>query len=131
MNKILYLVRGLPGAGKSTLAHLISENVCEADLYFMKTGEYQFDMNKLALAHQWCRGRCESLMIDNVSTIVVSNTLTSEKELQPYTELAEQYRYGIVSLVVENRHGNKSIHNVPDDTLDKMEARLKSSIKLK
>jgi predicted kinase len=129
--KTMFLLRGLPGSGKSTLSEQLSEIVCEADMYFMKNGEYQFDMNKLGLAHQWCRMRCESYMHDGVVSIVVSNTFTSEKELEPYIELANQYGYRIVSLVVENRHGNKSIHNVPDDTMDKMEARLINSIKLR
>jgi hypothetical protein len=70
-------------------------------------------------------------MKDEQPTVVVSNTLTSEKELKPYIELAEKYGYQIVSLIVENRHGNKSIHDVPDETLERMEVRLKGSIKLR
>jgi hypothetical protein len=57
--------------------------------------------------------------------------LTSEKELAPYIELAQKYGYQIISLIVENRHGNKSVHDVPDETLDRMEVRLKGSIKLR
>jgi len=129
--KTLYLLRGLPGAGKSTLSSKLSSNVCEADMYFMKDGEYKFDLNELYLAHRWCRVRCEGFMSDGVDNVVVSNTLTSESELTPYIELAETYGYMIVSVVVENRHGNKSIHDVPTETLDKMEHRLKGSIKLR
>jgi predicted kinase len=129
--KVMYLLRGLPGAGKSTLANQLSSNICEADMYFMRNGEYQFDMNLLGAAHMWCRMRCEDFMKDEQPTVVVSNTLTSEKELKPYIEFAEKYRYQIISLIVENRHGNKSIHDVPDETLERMEVRLKESIKLR
>ena len=129
--KIIYLLRGLPGAGKSTLAYQLSPNICEADMFFMINGEYRFDMNLLGAAHMWCRMRCEDFMKDEQPTVVVSNTLTSEKELKPYIELAEKYGYQIISLVVENRHDNKSVHDVPDETLDRMEVRLKSSIKLR
>jgi predicted kinase len=100
-------------------------------MYFMRTGEYQFDINGLPAAHFWCRSRCESFMQSGEDTIVISNTLTSNKELEPYIELAEKYGYQITSLIVENRHGNKSIHDVPDETMDRMEARLKSNIKLR
>lgn len=100
-------------------------------MYFMRNGEYQFDMNLLGAAHMWCRMRCEDFMKDEQPTVVVSNTLTSEKELKPYIELAEKYGYQIVSLIVENRHGNKSIHDVPNETLDRMEVRLKGSLKLR
>jgi predicted kinase len=129
--KALILLRGLPGSGKSTLANQLSPNICEADMYFMRNGKYEFDMNLLPAAHMWCRMRCEDFMKDDQSTIVVSNTLTSEKELKPYVELAEKYGYQIISLVVENRHGNKSIHDVPDETLNRMEDRLRNSIKLR
>jgi len=55
--------------------------------------------------------------------IVVSNTSTTEKEMEPYLKLAEKYDYKVVSLIVENRHGNKSVHNVPDETMEKMRNR--------
>ena len=67
-------------------------------------------------------------MIKNEPNIVVSNTFTTEKELQPYLELAMKYDYKVVSLIVENRHGSQSIHNVPEETLVKMKNRF--SIKL-
>lgn len=100
-------------------------------MYFMRNDKYEFDMELLPAAHMWCRTLCNSYMMDGRETIVVSNTLTSEKELAPYIELATQYGYTVVSLIVENRHGNKSIHDVPDETLDRMEVRLKGSIKLR
>lgn len=130
MTKTLYLLRGLPGSGKSTLANKLSSIVCEADMYFMRDGKYQFDMNGLPAAHFWCRSRCEAFMKEGEESVVVSNTLTSEDELKPYVEMAEKYGYRIVSLIVENRHGNSSIHDVPKETIEKMEKRLKNSIKL-
>ena len=45
--KVLYLVRGLPGSGKSTFAKKLVHSdflVCEADKYFMVNGEYKFDV---------------------------------------------------------------------------------------
>ena len=62
------------------------------------------------------------------SEIVVSNTSTTEKELQPYINLANEYGYNIVSLVIENRHGNKNEHRVPDETLDAMKKRFEISL---
>jgi hypothetical protein len=34
-----------------------------------------------------------------------------------------KYGYRVFSIVVENRHGGKDIHNVPQDALDAMEKR--------
>lgn len=135
--KILILLRGLPGSGKSTFANYIfSNNIFEADQYFYdEDGNYNFDASKLYEAHKWCQLRVEHAMEDNLesngmyfSEIVVSNTSTTEKELEPYLELAKKYDYQVVSLIVENRHGNKSVHNVPEETIERMKQRF--SIKL-
>ena len=120
--KTLILVRGLPGAGKSTFAKTLGGIHIEADHYFMKDGEYKFDASKLKQAHEYCRISAEGWMMEGYN-IVVSNTFTTSKEMQPYYELAEKYGYQVCSLIVENRHGSTSIHSVPDDTLDKMEKR--------
>jgi ABC-type molybdenum transport system ATPase subunit/photorepair protein PhrA len=128
--KELILLRGLPGAGKTTFANVVcSEYVrCEADDYFIdeETGEYKFNQRDLPKAHNWCQWRVESYMQDNhmndqfYERIVVSNTFTSEWEMKPYYELALKYGYRVHSLIVENRHGNKSVHNVPDATMGNM-----------
>jgi hypothetical protein len=49
--------------------------------------------------------------------------------MEDYYKLAEQYGYKVVSLIVENRHGNKNIHNVPDETLEKMESRFQIKLR--
>lgn len=99
--------------------------IVEADKFFEKDGEYKFDPTKLKDAHQWCRDTVEQHMKNNIKyqfypEIVVSNTFTQEWEMQPYIDLANKYGYKIFSLIVENRHGNKSVHNVPDETIQKM-----------
>jgi predicted kinase len=129
MNKILTLVRGLPGSGKSTFANLITNefSVCEADKFFYdKEGNYNFDATKLRIAHEWCREQVETRMKDNQNNpqfypeIVVSNTFTQEWEMKAYYKLAEQYGYKVFSIIVENRHGGVNQHGVPTDKLKQM-----------
>lgn len=138
MTKTLFLIRGIPGSGKSTFAHQIWDDhaICEADKFFYdREGNYNFDASKLHQAHVWCQDRVEVKMIlnkikdEHYTEIVVSNTSTTDSELEPYIELANKYGYRVVSLIVENRHGNKSVHNVPEETLEKMEKRF--SVKLR
>lgn len=138
LNKNLILLRGLPGAGKSTFANFIWNEyaICEADKFFYdKEGNYNFDGSKIKQAHEWCRNEVETRMKDNEANpqyypeIVVSNTFTQEWEMEPYYELAKQYGYRVQSLIVENRHGNKSVHGVPDETLEKMESRFEVKLK--
>ena len=128
MAKELFLLRGLPGSGKSTLAAQLGGSLVEADRYFMEYGEYKFDASKLKEAHAWCRDQVRKWMeVDNagydVDRIVVSNTFTQEWEMKPYYELAEKYGYRFHSIVVENRHGGKNVHNVPDEAIDRMRKR--------
>lgn len=127
--KNLILLRGLPGAGKTYLAYLIWTTIFEADKFFEKEGEYKFDAAKLPEAHAWCKSEVENAMIQNKISehlypeIVVCNTFTMEWEMEDYFKLAEQYGYQVVSLIVENRHGYKNVHDVPDEKVQQMKER--------
>ena len=81
--KTLYIVRGVPGSGKSTFAQSLDCPVFEADQYFIdsETGEYKFDGSKIKLAHNWCKLRVEQSMEDDSQKIAVSNTFTQEWEM--------------------------------------------------
>ena len=126
--KELFLLRGLPGAGKSTLAKQLvgDKDYChkEADMYFVNgKGNYNFKPSQLKDAHQWCQEEIEFVMRLEHSPVVVSNTFTQEKELEPYYQLAEKYGYRVYSLIVENRHGGVNEHGVPEEKLEQMKQR--------
>ena len=123
MNKILYILRGLPGSGKSTLGKSIAVASVAADDYFDKFFGGQFIQHNLPEAHKWCQDAVHNYMCDEVPSIAVCNTFTQEWEMKPYLEMAEKLGYTVFSIVVENRHGNKSIHNVPEKTIEKMRKR--------
>ena len=120
--KELFLLRGLPGAGKSTLAKMICSQHVEADMFFIQDGEYKFDASKLKQAHAWCQDKTEVWM-RNGYNVVVSNTFTQEWEMEAYYKLAEKYGYQVHSLVIENRHGGINEHGVPADKLEQMKNR--------
>ncbi len=125
----LIIVRGLPGSGKSTLAQKFAESVVdrhyEADQYFIVNGEYQFDVNKLGRAHEWCQERTRSALRDGKS-VVVSNTFTTVKELRPYFAIAQEFNIVPQVIVVQNDFGN--VHSVPAETLAKMKQRFQFDI---
>jgi predicted kinase len=133
MEKILFIVRGVPGSGKSTLAKLLvgEKGYChkEADIYFVdREGNYKFKPSKIKAAHEWCQEEIEFLMKYEHSRIAVSNTFTQEWEMESYYELAKKYGYTVFSIIVENRHGGVNEHGVPDEKIDQMKNRF--SIKL-
>lgn len=126
--KTLFLLRGLPGAGKSTLADSLGIDYVEADMFFMQDGEYKFDGTKIKLAHEWCQDRVRKIMEYGMS-VAVANTFTQEWEMEPYLEMAEEFGYRVNSLIVENRHGNESVHEVPAQAMDIMEKRFEIKLR--
>lgn len=124
----LILLRGVPGSGKTTLGNAILftnqsniQDVLSADNFFInEKGEYIFDFTKLKEAHNDCQVKCAERMRNQFSKIVVANTFTQEWEMEPYFVMAERYNYRIHTVIVENRHGNKNIHNVPKEKIEQM-----------
>lgn len=130
MKPKLILIRGLPGSGKSTLAQEIvlgKENWehYEADMYFMNNGKYDFNPSLLGRAHGWCQNEVDSAL-DYGINVVVSNTFTTLKELKPYFLIAKEH--GIIPSVVYCQHVYGSVHDVPQETIDKMKARWRNDV---
>lgn len=131
--KTLYLIRGVPGSGKSSFAQElldcgIVQKVFEADSYFVDNyGTYIFDAKYLPQAHYICQDNTRYWLERNRS-VAVSNTSTTEKEVETYAKIAEETGAKFVSIIVENRHGGTNLHNVPEEKIEQMRKRF--SVKL-
>ena len=65
----LYLIIGVPGSGKSTYAKELADKltytlgytpkIYEADMYFNRSGNYQWKPEYLGHAHKWCQSKVE------------------------------------------------------------------------
>ena len=132
MNKtneiILYVFRGLPGSGKTSFAKTFDLNFFEADQYFEKFNNNKYDFKLLKKAHQYCYQSVKQ-ELKNGRSAVVSNTMTSKKEVKEYEDLAKELNVKFVSIILENRHNGVSIHNVPKLSIENMNKRF--DIKLK
>jgi predicted kinase len=124
MEKILYIVRGIPGSGKTTFAKQLTSNVFEADHYFYDNdGNYNFIASEIKEAHIECQQFVGYAMESGILKIAVSNTFTQEWEMEPYFELAKTHGFKIFSIVVENRHGGTNVHDCPEDKIELMRNR--------
>ena len=120
----LYLIRGLPGSGKSTFAWQLFKNrlvqrMYEADDYFTEAGVYQFDPTKLEDAHHQCQRNTWLALYEGMS-VAVSNTSCAEWEVETYAIIARETEANFVSIIVENRHDGKNIHGCPDVKVEQM-----------
>jgi predicted kinase len=130
MEKALILLRGLPGAGKSTLAKLLSENgsypVLSIDSYFTNAkGEYDFKFDENHKAYKECERQTEEALKLNKAKVFVDNTFTLDWELEPYFKLASIYNYQLHVLTVEKYHDSENIHHVSNEQLQKMAEKYK------
>ena len=124
---IVYILRGLPGQGKSTVAQDLGGEVVSADDYFVVDGKYEFDATKLKEAHKYARELFQIHLDNAVEKIVVDNTNTQEWEFKDYKEKALERDYKVIELIVGTRNVDESVerntHNVPRTVIRKMAKR--------
>lgn len=121
--RLLTLVRGLPGSGKSTMAKAIAMDTgaihLEADMYFVKDGEYKFDPMQIKFAHEWCQAQALKALMDN-RNVVVSNTFVKKWEMQAYFAMASAEVAEVCVLIANGNYGN--VHGVPEEVIERMRA---------
>lgn len=120
----LTLIRGLPGAGKSTYAqtHFSKSLHFEADQFFeLNNGEYKFDPALISCAHDWCYSNTVKALRWGYD-VVVTNTFTKLWELDRYLAIPGLLP-NVVIEVVEMKTQYTNVHGVPDDKLKQMAGR--------
>lgn len=124
MTQNLYIIRGLPGSGKTTYATELSvrEGIpfYEADQHFVVDGEYRFDRDELHIAHQNCFDRVSYALHEGVD-VIVSNTFTTLREMKNYIKLALEL--GVKVHVIHTTGDFGSVHGVPEHTIKAMKDR--------
>lgn len=123
-SRTLYIIRGLPGSGKSTLARLLAPeaNFANDDFFCLEDGTYKYDLSKRGEAASWCLRQVEQHMkFVRRGPVAVHNTFTTHEEMAPYKALAEALTWNLNVITLQNDFG--SVHNVPQDAIERMRAR--------
>lgn len=136
--KVVAVVRGLPGSGKSNLAQQVGQVrgeglICSADAYFLQDldGEptYQFDPTKMKDAHRHCAMMFEEALALEAPTIIVDNTNIRPKEFSEYVADAHERGYKTMVVGIQCRSDadaemffRRCVHGVPLNGIMKMKA---------
>lgn len=126
--KVAYIMRGVPGSGKSTVARQLANGATQAihstDNYFYSGGEYLFDRQRLSEYHDRnYEAFCHSL--DTAEPVVIcDNTNVRRWEFERYEEAANKAGY-LVALVVmplpvASVAAQRTLHGVPAHIIQRM-----------
>lgn len=137
--RVLVLMRGPPGCGKSFLSRKIVDatvggdeqtyrrHIQSTDDFFVVRGKYIYARERLSEAHTWNQNRVLKSLINGLSPIIVDNTNIEVWELHPYVRFGVREGYYIeiidpISPWARNAYqlSKRNSHNVPLDKIRKM-----------
>lgn len=137
-NKIVTILRGIPGSGKSHVADTLCElnsrsgktsQICCTDYFFYDLeGNYNWDLEQIGTAHLWCLHEFKNALADGVEAIIVANTNVKNADIKAYRDLAVEAGYIVYVLTVENWHNGQDVHDVPIEIKLGMSETLKQNV---
>ena len=128
--KIAYIMRGVPGSGKSEVAKQLAKEIGaihSTDDFFYVNGEYRFDPGRLQENHDRnFEAFCQSLH-QGIPVVICDNTNMRHLHFQRYVDAAKQAGY-LVAIVVIPRPkpevaAQRTVHNVPVAVIQRMISR--------
>ncbi|MDF1685029.1 MAG: hypothetical protein P1U36_10300 [Legionellaceae bacterium] len=138
-SKIVIIMRGCPGSGKSTASQALinylsatevmpasSMSKCSADDYMVnEDGAYEYDGSKIGSVHKLCKEKFMTSLAEKNNLIIVDNTSIKLFEFKNYALEARKQGYEVYQWELELRFDN--IHGVPLDKLEQMQKDYKTS----
>jgi len=133
-DKLLLILRGLPGSGKSTFSKAVIEEAQKNGLTFARfcTDDYwqihgRFNPVELPAAHAWNFNRAATAMIDGINVVIIDNVNKKREQFSNYSIFGEAHGYEVVTKVIGEftdkailEYFHRNLHNVPLHTIVKM-----------
>lgn len=137
--KQVFILRGLPGSGKTHYAHNLADElvagdesqylICATDDYFYdQNGEYHFDKFKLPQYHNLNLARFINALSQGLPLVIVDNTNIKKWEFVAYAQAATALGYQVKEVVVgeikdkslQHLYAKRNTHGVALKTISKM-----------
>jgi predicted kinase len=145
MNKYAFIMRGIPGSGKSTVANNLGQGlypgqfnstdpadgewvpdyvIHSTDDLCMVDGEYQFDIELAGERHAQNLQNFKDSLDSGIPCVICDNTNVKFSQYSPYVRAAEAAGYRVV--LVEMPHpapvlaASRNSHGVPIETINQM-----------
>ncbi|XP_013390648.1 2',3'-cyclic-nucleotide 3'-phosphodiesterase isoform X2 [Lingula anatina] len=131
-SQVVFIMRGVAGSGKTTLAKLIKKKYkhsvcCTSDDFFMHGSVYMFDISLLNEAHAACQQKALDALASGAPVVIIDSTNLKQRKTQQYVELAHKFNYHVILVTPKtlwNKDKNelfkKNTHNVPLDAIEHM-----------
>ncbi len=140
--RTMYIMRGLPGSGKSTAAQALfdklytddmwlldNEAIFSTDNYWLRPdGYYDFNPSRLGEAHAWNQEQVRKAVEEYfIPFVIVDNTNIRLTHMLPYVQLAERNRWDVQYVVPETpwawdveECAKRNAHGVPLAAVQRM-----------
>lgn len=132
----LFIIRGINGSGKTSLARRVcpARTVSDTD-YFQKEADRKddsykniYDESQEIHAYNFCLFKVEEWMqADPTTDICVANPFTEKDQFYPYINLADEYGFQVSVIRCENYFGNT--HAIKGKEISKQYRELKKVFK--
>jgi tRNA uridine 5-carbamoylmethylation protein Kti12 len=123
------LLRGLPGAGKTTYIQSMKDYnpevvVCSNDNFLVQDGEYKWTRAACAQAQKHCWNQFQIALHLRKKIVVVDNVNNSLKTLEPYIKAAKEANYSVEIIEIGDRteeavfrYAQRNVHGYPIEVI--------------
>ena len=130
--KIILIIRGLPGSGKTTLGKEFIKNIdnsiqIESDDFHMSCNEYNYNKSNIIDAIHYVQSSVNNCIKQNVKLIILSSVFTLLEHIAEYFDKARKNNYILYTITLTENNINlllkRNIHNVQLETFKSMKSR--------
>lgn len=128
--KRAYLIRGLPGSGKSTIATELAKSaiadgksaiIHTTDDYHMVNGKYCYDASKARAYHKKNLLAFQRSCRKSIDVVICPNTNINEGQYGPYEDYAKAHGYKVFKIIMDafavKQAGRRTAHKMPENII--------------